>query len=112
MKTSEYNKHKQNTMAITRDIREFDKDTDNIYESIVIMSKRANQIGTEIKEEFQERMQEFANTNTNTEIYDDTIENRELIELARFYEHLPKPTLLATEEFRSDDVHYQYPSKK
>ncbi len=109
MKTTDYSKQKPNSMAITRDVREFDKETDNIYESVVIMSKRANQIGTEIKEEFLERVQDFIGS--SADISDDGVENKELIELARYYEHLPKPTLLATEEFRNDEVHFQYPKK-
>ncbi len=108
MKTSEYNKNKPSATAVTRDIREFDRDTDNIYESVVIMSKRANQISSEIKDEFIERANDIADIQ-EIQNHDEGVENRELIELARYYEHLPKPTLLATEEFRNDEVHYQYP---
>ena len=92
------------TMAITRNIREFDKETDNIYESVVIMSKRADQIATEIKEEMQKEMQEFAPAqDTLEEVY----ENRELIDLAKSYEKLPKPTLMAVKEFEDHKIHYK-----
>ena len=82
--------------TITRDVRELDKVTDNIYESIVIISKRANQISTNLKEELHGKLAEFASSNDNLE---EVFENREQIEISKFYERMPKPTSTAIEEF-------------
>lgn len=108
MKATDYTKTKLNPLAVTRDLRQFDKDTDNIYESVAIISKRANQIAVELKEEFQEHVKDFATHETvNAE---EAVENREQIELARFYEQLPKPTILAVNEFQKGETHYQHPA--
>ena len=90
------------TMAITRNIREFDKDTDNIYESVVIMSKRADQISLEIKDEMQKEIQEVAPA---TDSLEEVFENREQIEIAKQYERLPKPTSMAIKEFEDGKIH-------
>lgn len=91
-------------MAITRNIREYDKETDNLYESVVIMSKRANQIALEIKDEMNKEMQEFAPAQ---DTLDEVFENRDLIDLAKSYEKLPKPTLLAVKEFEDKKIYYK-----
>lgn len=91
-------------MAITRNIREFDKETDNIYETVVIMSKRADQISLEIKDEMQKEMQEFAPAQDSL---DEVYENRDQIDLAKTYERLPKPTLMAIKEFEDRKIHYK-----
>lgn len=70
--------------------------TNNIYESVVIMSKRANQIAVQMKEDLSKKLKEFASNNDNLE---ETFENREQIEISRYYEKLPKPTLIAANEF-------------
>lgn len=92
------------TMAITRNIREFDKDTDNIYESVVIMSKRADQISLEIKDEMQKEIQEVAPA---TDSLEEVFENREQIEIAKQYERLPKPTSMAIKEFEDGKIHFK-----
>lgn len=105
----DYKKVKTDTVAITRKIRDFDEPTGNIYESVAILSKRANQISLEMKEELNQKIQEFATTQDNLE---EIFENREQIEIARFYERLPKPTLIAVHEFMNEKVYYRNPLKK
>lgn len=92
------------TMAITRNVREFDKDTDNIYESVVIMSKRADQISLEIKDEMQKEIQEVAPA---TDSLEEVFENREQIEVAKQYERLPKSTSMAIKEFEDGKIHFK-----
>jgi BioD-like phosphotransacetylase family protein len=95
--------------TITRDVRELDKVTDNIYESIVIMSKRANQISTNLKEELHGKLAEFASSNDNLE---EVFENREQIEISKHYERMPKASLIAVDEFLNDKIYYRNPSKE
>jgi len=95
--------------TVTRDVRELDKSTDNIYESIVIISKRANQIANNLKEELHGKLAEFASSNDNLE---EVFENREQIEISKHYERMPKPTLIAVDEFLNDKVYYRNPSKE
>lgn len=95
--------------TVTRDLRELDKSTENLYESIVVISKRANQIGVEIKEELNGKLAEFASNNDNLE---EVFENREQIEISKHYERLPKPTLVAIDEFLNDKVYFRNPSKE
>ncbi|MBE8722948.1 DNA-directed RNA polymerase subunit omega [Sphingobacterium pedocola] len=93
--------------TVTRDLREFDKTTDNLYESIVVISKRANQIGVEVKEELTSKLAEFASSNDNLE---EVFENREQIEISKHYERLPKPSLVAIDEFLNDKVYFRNPA--
>lgn len=95
--------------TITRDVRELDKTTDNIYESIVIISKRANQIATSLKEELHGKLAEFASSNDNLE---EVFENREQIEISKHYERMPKPSLIAVDEFLHNKIYYRNPSKE
>jgi DNA-directed RNA polymerase subunit K/omega len=95
--------------TVTRDLRQLDKGTDNLYESIVVISKRANQIAVDIKEELNGKLAEFASNNDNLE---EVFENREQIEISKHYERMPKPTLVAIDEFLHDKVHYRNPSKE
>ncbi|NJN41505.1 MAG: DNA-directed RNA polymerase subunit omega [Flammeovirgaceae bacterium] len=81
---------------ITRDIENIAQGSGNIYESVVIISSRAKQIAVNIKEELNSKLAEFATTVDNLE---EVFENREQIEISRFYERMPKPTTTATEEF-------------
>lgn len=90
----------------TRNILDFCKGTDNIYESVVIMSKRANQISIAMKTDLQKKLQEFASANENL---DEVFENREQIEISRYYERLPKPALIAEQEFLDDKLYYRNP---
>lgn len=97
------------TSTITRDVRQLDTKTDNIYESLVIIAKRANQISNNLKEELNGKLSEFASSNDNLE---EIFENREQIEISKHYERLPKPTLIAIDEFLNDKVYYRNPSKE
>tara|TARA_B000000441_G_C21558250_1_gene241386 strand:- start:334 stop:609 length:276 start_codon:yes stop_codon:yes gene_type:complete len=78
--------------TITRDLREMEKPLGNVYETIVVLSKRSNQINSELKEELSQKLDEFASTTDNLE---EIFENREQIEVSRFYERLPKPGAIA-----------------
>lgn len=95
--------------TVTRDLRELDKETNNIYESIVVMSKRANQISNNIKEELHQKLSEFASSNDNLE---EVFENREQIEISKYYEKLPKPSLVAVQEFTEGKVYHRNPTKE
>ena len=104
----DYKKSKAPVNTVTRDIMSLCDETDNIYESVAIISKRANQIGVEIKQDLSKKLAEFASYNDSL---DEVFENREQIEISRYYERLPKPTLLATQEFVDGDVYWRDPSK-
>lgn len=104
----DYKKSKAPINTVTRDVRELWKETGNIYESVAIIAKRANQISIEIKQDLNKKLQEFASYNDSLE---EVFENREQIEISRYYEKLPKPTLLATQEFIDGDIYWRDPSK-
>ena len=88
---------------------DFRDKTGNVYESIAIMGKRANQISVEIKDELKKKLDEFSSSSDNLE---EVFENREQIEISRYYERLPKPALIATQEFLEDKVYYRNPLKE
>lgn len=104
----DYKKIKTESNTVTRDLRKFDKNTDNVYQSVVIIAKRANQIGSEMKEELNNKLSEFA---TSTDNLEEVFENREQIEIARYYEQLPKPSLIAISEYLDDEVYFRVPEK-
>ena len=106
---SNINKPAVASSTITRDLRELDTQTDNIYESIVIMSKRANQISNNVKEELHQKLSEFASSNDNLE---EVFENREQIEISKHYERMPKASLVAVQEFLENKVYYRNPAKE
>ena len=91
---------------ITRDIQDLAKPTGNVYESVAIISKRARQISTRMKEELNSKLAEFASTVDNLE---EIFENREQIEISKFYERMPKPTNVATEEFLESKIMFRRP---
>ncbi|MCI5814343.1 MAG: DNA-directed RNA polymerase subunit omega [Prevotella sp.] len=103
----DYKKSKAPVNTVTRNIMDLCDETGNIYESVAIISKRANQIGAEIKQDLNKKLQEFASYNDALE---EVFENREQIEISRYYEKLPKPTLLATQEFEEGNVYWRDPS--
>lgn len=76
----------------------------NLYESLVVISKRANQINAQLKEELHNKLQEFASHNDNLE---EVFENREQIEISRYYERLPNACVIATNEFLKDEVFFR-----
>ncbi len=97
-----------NPSIITRDIDVLDAPTLNIYESVTIISKRARQLAVEVKEELNTKLAEFASTVDNLE---EVFENREQIEISRFYERKPKPTIEAMEEFLDGKVRFRIADK-
>ena len=97
------------TTTVTRNLMDLSRDTNNVYESVAIISKRANQIAAEMKEELSKKLVEFG---THTDTLDEVFENEEQIQISRYYERLPKPTLIATQEFLEDKVYYRNPSKE
>ncbi len=88
--------------TITRDTVDIEAKTGNIYESIVALSKRSNQLSVELKEELTQKLQEFASSIDNLE---EIFENREQIEISRFYERLPKPVAIAIEDLLKDKIY-------
>ena len=104
----DYKKSKAPVNTETRELPELWKSTGNIYESVAIIGKRANQIGVEIKQDLNKKSQELASYNDSS---DEVFENREQIEISRYYEKLPKPTLLATQEFIEGNIYWRDPSQ-
>lgn len=93
--------------TITRDVDELDNRVDdNIFETIVVLTKRANQISQEMKEELHSKLEEFATQQDNLE---EIFENREQIEISKFYERLPKPHSIAIEELLKDNIYFRNP---
>jgi len=101
----DYKKSKAPVTTITRDLRKLEEKTGNIYQAVIICAKRANQISMELKEELNKKLEEFASYTDNLE---EVFENREQIEISKYYERLPKPTLLALEEFENDQIYYRF----
>lgn len=93
-----------NASLITRDVSVIADQTGNIYESMVVIGKRARQISADIKEELSNKLAEFASSVDNLE---EIFENREQIEISRFYERMPKPATSATEEFLEHKVMFR-----
>lgn len=90
--------------TVTRKMIDLDTPTGNIYESVAIISKRANQIATQTKQELMRKLEEFS---TTTDSLEETFENREQIEISKYYERMPKATLVATEEFLNGEIYYR-----
>ena len=105
----DYKKTNAPTNTVTRNMMDLCEDTGNVYESVAIIGKRANQIGLEMKNELSKKLQEFASYNDNLE---EVFENREQIEISRYYEKLPKPTLIATQEFIEGKVYHRNLAKE
>lgn len=95
-----------NPSIITRDMDKIAEPTQNVYESIAIISKRARQISTKMKEELNAKLAEFASTVDNLE---EVFENREQIEISKFYERMPKPTSIAADEFLEGKIMFRKP---
>ena len=91
--------------TVTRKLADFDHETGNVYKSINVIARRANQIASELKSELNRKLTDFATSSTDT--MEETFENREQIEISRYYERLPKPVIIATEEFLDDEVYYR-----
>ena len=97
------------TTTVTRDLRNMEGETGNIYESISIIAKRANQISLNVKEELNAKLSEFATASDNLE---EIFENREQIEISRHYERQPKASLIAIQEYQDGKVYYRNPAKE
>jgi DNA-directed RNA polymerase subunit K/omega len=95
--------------TVTRNVNKLDDRTGNIYESIAILGKRANQIAVEIKEELNEKLEEFAISGENIE---EIYENREQIEVSKHYERMPKPAAIAIEEMLEDKIVFRRPGEQ
>lgn len=105
----DYKKREAPRTTVTRDQHELDAPTENIYEAVAILAKRADQIGEDLKVELNEKLEEFA---THSESLEEIFENKEQIEVSRFYEALPKPTALAIEEWKHGEVYFRRPEEK
>jgi hypothetical protein len=100
----DYKKSNAPVSTVTRDLREIENETGNVYQSIVAISKRANQISVDMKEELSRKLEEFASYTDNLE---EVFENREQIEISKFYEKLPKANAIATDEFIEGKVYWR-----
>lgn len=104
----DYRKSNAPTNTITRNVVELSQKTGNRYEMVEVIAKRSNQIAVEMKGDLQKKLQEFASYTDNLE---EVFENREQIEISRYYEKLPKPVLIATQEYIEDNVYFRNPQK-
>lgn len=100
----DFKNSKAENNTITRNVKELSAEVGNIYETLMIIAKRANQISVEMKEELSQKLQDFASVSDNLE---EIFENREQIEISKFYEKLPKPVLIALQEFTEDKVYHR-----
>ncbi len=98
-----------NPSIITRDLDKVAEISGNVYESIHIVSQRAKQISLANKEELNNKLSEFASSVDNLE---EVFENKEQIEISKFYERMPKPTTLAMEEFMENKIYFRYPDEE
>jgi hypothetical protein len=104
----DYKKTNAPTNTVTRDMMSLSADTGSVYETVRIISKRSNQISVEMKADLEKKLQEFASFNDNLE---EVFENREQIEISRYYEKLPKAVLIATQEYIEGKVYHKNPLK-
>ena len=104
----DYKKLNAPTTTITRDLNVMSENVNNVYETVSIIGKRANQIDAELKYELDKKLQDFASYSDGIE---EVFENREQIEISHFYEKMPKATLIATQEFIEDKIYYRNPVK-
>ena len=100
----DYKKSKAPVNTVSRNVMDLCAETGNIYESVAIIAKRANQISTGMKKELDAKLQDFSIPQDNLE---ETFENKEQIEISRQYERLPKPSLMATQEFIDGELVYR-----
>jgi len=96
------------TNTVTRNLADFAAPTGNVYESVMIIAKRSNQIAADIKQELNHKLEEFSNY---ADTLEETFENREQIEISKYYERLPKPVLIATKEFQDGKIFYRKAEK-
>lgn len=94
--------------TITRDVDKLEEMTNNMYQTIMIIAKRANQIAVEMKEELNKKLEEFS---SYTESLEEVFENREQIEISKYYERMPKPVAIALQEFIENKLYYKIPEQ-
>ena len=104
----DYRKSNAPVTTVTRNLDSLNNGTENIYETVIVVSRRSNQISVEMKQELNKKLEEFASYTDNLE---EVFENREQIEISKFYERLPKPTLIALQEFEESKVFFRNPDK-
>ena len=92
-----------------RDLSQLVKDTGNIYEALAIITKRSKQLSVDIKHELHQKLEEFA---VSSDTIEEINENKEQIEISKFYERLPNPAIIANEEYLDGDIYYRYQDKK
>jgi len=95
--------------TVTRDMMKLSEETGNVYETVRIIGKRANEIAVEIKQDLGKKLQEFSSSADSLE---EIFENREQIEISRYFERLPKPTLIAAQDYLDHEVFYRNPAKE
>ena len=100
----DYKKTKAPLTTVTRNLNEMDTGTDNIYETVMVAAKRANQISVEMKLELNRKLEEFASYTDNLE---EVFENPEQIEISKFFERLPKPSLISLQELTDDQIYFR-----
>ncbi len=105
----DYKRVTASTTTETRNLADLSEQTGNIYETVRILSKRANQISVDMKQDLDAKLQEFASYSDNLE---EIFENHEQIEISRFYEKLPKPSLLSIDEWEHDEIYFRNPNKE
>jgi len=102
----DYKKTTAPTTTVTRNLDMMTKDTGNVYETVIVVSRRANQISVEMKQELNKKLEEFASYTDNLE---EVFENREQIEISRYYERLPKAPLIALRELEENKIFFRSP---
>lgn len=102
----DYRKSAAPLTTITRNLDLMTEGTGNIYETVIVVSRRSNQISVEMKLELNKKLEEFASYTDNLE---EVFENREQIEISKFYERLPKPTLIALQELEEGKIFFRAP---
>ena len=100
----DYKKSKAPVTTVTRNVSDLEDKAGNVYKAVVIASKRANQISVEIKEELNRKLEEFASYTDNLE---EVFENPEQIEISKFFERLPKPSLISLQELTEDQIYFR-----
>lgn len=100
----DYKKTKAPLTTVTRNLNDLDRETDNIYETVMVAAKRANQISVEMKLELNRKLEEFASYTDNLE---EVFENPEQIEISKFFERLPKPSLISLQELTEDQIYFR-----
>lgn len=105
----DYKKSSIPNSTVTRDMNVLTEETGNVYETVKIISKRSNQISVEMKSELDKKLQEFASYTDNLE---EVFENREQIEISRYYEKLPKATLIAIQEYIEGKIYHKNPARE